>query len=140
MRDTSLLAPAFALAGWTGCILLLMAYRRLSSGLSPKEFVLGESTRVGESVRLANRNYMNLLELPLLFYVVCLAAAGLPSTPTVAVGLAWVYVGLRMLHSVVHVTYNRVWHRFLAFALSNAVLVALWIVVGIAVFAVPRPA
>jgi hypothetical protein len=87
MRDSALLGPVFTAAGWTACILLLMAYRRLSPGLSPRELVLGPSARVGELVLLANRNYMNLLELPLLSHVVCLVSTGLPSVPAPASGL-----------------------------------------------------
>ncbi len=56
----------------------------------------------------------------LLFYV-----AVLP-TPT-AIWLAWAYVGLRALHGVVHLTYDRVIHRLVLFAASNGVLVVLWV-------------
>ena len=70
---------------------------------------------------------MNLLELPVLFYVVCLVFyVGAQPTPA-AVWLAWAYVGLRALHSAVHLTYNHVLHRLYVFAASNAVLVALWV-------------
>jgi hypothetical protein len=40
--------------------------------------------------------------------------------------LAWLYVGLRGAHSAIHVTYNRVRHRLIAYALSNIVLVMFW--------------
>ena len=40
--------------------------------------------------------------------------------------LAWGYFALRMLHSVVHLTYNKVVHRMTLFALSNAVLIIMW--------------
>lgn len=43
-----------------------------------------------------------------------------------ALTLAWLYVGLRIAHSAIHVTYNRVRHRLVAFALSNVVLVMFW--------------
>jgi hypothetical protein len=45
-----------------------------------------------------------------------------------------------VVHSPIHVSNTRVLHRFLAFALSNGVLVALWFVVGMAVFSGPLPA
>jgi hypothetical protein len=41
--------------------------------------------------------------------------------------LAWVYVGLRALHSLVHLTYNNVMHRLIVFAAGNVVLAALWV-------------
>ena len=72
----ALFAPVFALAAWTFCILLLIAFRRLQAGfngtVSPREYALGESAKVTAPVSLPNRNYMNLLELPLLFYVAVL--------------------------------------------------------------------
>ena len=47
--------------------------------------------------------------------------------------LAWSYVVLRVAHSMIHCTYNRIVHRFTAFALSNVILVALWVSLGIQV-------
>ena len=41
--------------------------------------------------------------------------------------VAWVYVALRALHSVIHLTYNNVIHRLIPFALSNLVLMAFWV-------------
>ena len=45
-----------------------------------------------------------------------------------AVALAWAYVALRIVHSAIHLSYNRVVHRLAVFALSNAVLGMLWFV------------
>jgi len=78
-------------------------------------------------VSLPNRNLMNLLELPVLFYVACLAFYVGGIVDVAAVVLAWAYVALRAAHSVIHLTYNNVFHRLAAFAASNAVLLALWI-------------
>jgi hypothetical protein len=134
----ALLAPMFALAAWTAAILLLVAFRRVRAGASgavhPREFAVGESPGVPVRVALANRNYMNLLELPVLFYVGCLVAIVSGAATPAVEGLAWAYVALRIVHSVIHVTYNRIIHRFTVFALSNAVLIALWVVVGLQAF------
>ena len=46
--------------------------------------------------------------------------------PMVALALAWAYVGLRVAHSAIHLTYNRVRHRLVVFAVGNVVLVMLW--------------
>ena len=73
---------------------------------------------------------MNLLELPVLFYVVCLVFYVTAGASSLAIALAWAYVVLRILHSMVHLTYNRVIHRLAVFALSNGVLVALWVLAG----------
>ena len=61
-----------------------------------------------DSVRQINNNIRNQFEVPVLFYVLCVAiAANGGSTPGL-VTAAWAYVGLRALHSLIHVTYNRV--------------------------------
>jgi len=135
MRDTAILVPVFALAGWTGLILLLIAARRLTAGLVAQGVQLGRNRpTVPAPVSLPNRNYMNLLELPVLFYVICVLAYVAQVAAPLALPLAWGYVGLRIVHSLIHISYNKVLHRFMAFALSNVVLVVLWIVVGRAVF------
>jgi hypothetical protein len=128
----AILYPVFALVAWTFIVLLRMAALRLRSGVRPAEFSLGESERVPTAAKLANRNYMNLLEMPTLFYVVvALVYATNVASPTI-VALAWSYVGARMAHSLVHLSYNNVMHRLAVFALSNVLLAVLWVVAGMA--------
>ena len=79
------------------------------------------------NVSLPNRNLMNLLEMPVLFYVLCVAVYVAHHVTPVVVILAWSYVVLRLAHSAIHLTTNRVIHRLVAFALSNFVLLFLWI-------------
>ena len=126
----AMLWSVFALAGWTLCILLLIAARRLGAAYSGKvkdsEYALGESAAVPTAVVLANRNYMNLLELPLLFYVAVLLAHVTATATPLLINLAWAYVAMRVVHSLIHLTYNDVLHRFLAFATSNVMLVVMW--------------
>ena len=45
-----------------------------------------------------------------------------------ALGVAWLYVALRLVHSAIHLTYNKVRHRLIPFATSNVVLVVYWVV------------
>jgi hypothetical protein len=120
-----------ALAAWTFAVLLLTAFARFKAAFERKvgagDFRFGESARVPGSVALANRNLMNLLELPLLFYVACLALYVTLSVDPLAVALAWLYVGLRVAHSLVHLTYNNVIHRFGVYAASSFLLCVLWI-------------
>jgi hypothetical protein len=72
-------------------------------------------------------NYKNLFEMPVLFYALCLALHASHTTGIAWLVAAWVYVGLRVWHSVIHVTHNRVMLRFQVFAASGTVLLALWI-------------
>ena len=126
-----LLLPMLALAGWTFVVLIRLGAARIGAGLRgrlvPDDFKLGEGAGVPEDVRIPNRNYMNLLELPVLFYVVCLVIETGGYAVPYAVALAWTYVGLRVAHSLVHLTYNDVMHRLAAFSASNAVLMILWV-------------
>lgn len=135
MRNLAILYPLFALAGWTLLVLLLIPFVRVRSvrrrEIGPNDFKYGESTAVPSNVSIPNRNYMNLLELPMLFYVVCLVLSVTAGASLLAVFVAWAYVGLRMVHSLIHLTYNHVLHRLFAFTLSNVALVSLWLIAGI---------
>jgi hypothetical protein len=122
--------PLTVLVFWTLIVLLQIPLRRFRAALKgevgPGDFRYGESARVPPHVTLANRNYMNLLELPALFYAGCVVAYVTQHVDHVLVLLAWVYVALRVAHSLVHLSYNDVMHRLTLFALSNFVLLAFW--------------
>jgi hypothetical protein len=72
-------------------------------------------------------NYKNLFEMPVMFYVLCLALYATQLASSGFVMAAWAYVALRVLHSVIHVGYNTVMHRFAVFALSSTLLLVMWI-------------
>lgn len=132
MQNLVILYPLFALAGWTFLVLLLIPFYRVRAGLRHEiksdDFKYGESPTVPPYVSVPNRNYMNLLELPMLFYVVCVLLYVTAGGSSIAIKLAWAYVALRIIHSVIHLSYNKVMHRLTAFAASNFVLITLWIV------------
>ena len=138
MNNPAILYPVFALAGWTGLVLLLVPIVRVRAALQRKvvadDFKFGESPSVPSAVSIPNRNYMNLLELPVLFYVVCLLFYVTGTSTHAAVYLAWAYVALRVLHSAVHLSYNKVFHRLSLFAASNAVLVFMWVIAGVRLY------
>jgi len=115
---THILYPMMALVALTFAALLLIPYRR---------FKAGREGRVTAEVSLPNRNLINLLEMPVLFYVACLTAYVSHAVSGTLVGLAWAYVALRLAHSAVHLTYNKVVHRLTVYAASNAVLVVIWV-------------
>jgi hypothetical protein len=131
MSSTAILLPVLVLAGWTFLVLSLIPIVRVRAArqrqVTAADFRYGESSRVPPWVSLPNRNYMNLLEIPVLFYVVCLVLFVTGTASPLANALAWVYVGLRVIHSIVHLSYNHVLHRLGAFAASNVALLALWV-------------
>lgn len=120
-----------ALALWTGCVLTMTGLRRVlavrTGRLHVTAFRLGESAEVPEELALPNRNLMNLLEMPVLFYVVCIAFYVTGRVNQGVIVLGWSYVALRLVHSAIHLTTNRVSRRFAVFAASNIVLVFMWI-------------
>ena len=136
MPHHAILQPVFALALWTFCVLGLIPIARVRAGrrreIVPDDFKYGESARVPPHVSLPNRNYMNLLELPVLFYAACLLIQITGIATPAMLTLAWAYVGLRVLHSLVHLSYNQVIHRLAVFATSNFVLMALWVLAWLA--------
>ena len=75
----------------------------------------------------AAENFRNLFEVPVLFYLLCIALALNGGSTPGFVTAAWAYVGLRTLHSFIHVTYNRVMHRFLVYVASTLLLFGMWI-------------
>jgi hypothetical protein len=131
MRQETIFAPVGALAVWTTVVLFLTGVRRVKAvragRIPPGAFRYGESPDVPDDVRVWNRNLMNLLEMPLLFYVASIAFYVTRQVTAGVVALAWVYVALRLLHSSVHLTSNRVVARLLVFSVGNFVLLGQWI-------------
>ena len=130
MQQEMIFAPMGVMALLTFIVLSMIPIRRFRASaagqVTAEDFKLGESARVPPHVSVVNRACMNLLELPVLFYVASLMyfVAGRVDQTTLAV--AWAYVALRAAHSLIHVTYNKVLHRLAAFAISNFVLMAYW--------------
>ncbi|NJM48470.1 MAG: hypothetical protein HC860_21745 [Alkalinema sp. RU_4_3] len=138
MNNIAILYPVFALALWTSLVQVQIPIARFRSAskreVTAEDFTYGESSSVPKPVSIPNRNYMNLLEMPVLFYVVCLLIYVTDSTSQTIVTIAWVYVALRVLHSIIHLSYNHVIHRLIAFAASNLILIALWVLAALKVF------
>ncbi|MEQ1929268.1 MAG: MAPEG family protein [Parvularculaceae bacterium] len=130
MQGEAILAPMGALALLTFLVLINIPIRRFAAAAAGKvkrdDFKFGESANVPPPVTIPNRNYMNLLEMPVLFYVICFIALYLGRADGAFVALAWIYVALRAAHSAIHLTYNNVFHRLTFFALSNFVVIAMW--------------
>jgi hypothetical protein len=129
----AILLPALALVGWTMAVLLLMPYKLFKAvferqlSLDDLQLGVGGSANVPAGISIPNRNFMNLLEIPVLFYVLCITLYVTQQADALAVTLAWAYVGLRVLHSLVHLTYNKVLHRVSVYAASNLVLFVMWV-------------
>ena len=127
---TAILWPMCAQAGLVALVWLRLYAVRLTEirvrGIDPQRLA-----RADEAVKLlannsAADNLRNLFEIPVLFFAICLALHVTGFVTPVQVSLAWGFVMLRAVHSVVHTTYNRVMHRFAAYALSTIFVFAMW--------------
>jgi hypothetical protein len=77
------------------------------------------------NVRWKADNYNHLMEQPTIFYAVALTLAIIGAGDGINLELAWAYVGLRVVHSLVQVLINKIELRFSIFFLSSLVLIGL---------------
>ena len=131
MQHYLLVYPMAALAGLTFLMMFLLLLLRVKSvqtgKVSARYFKLNKGGELPDNAIVVSQNYNNLLELPVLFYAVCILAIILNQSAEYFVIHAWVYVFLRYLHSYIHITYNHILHRLTIFALSCFVLISMWV-------------
>lgn len=131
--DTAILTPALALITWTLLVWFWMYALRLpamtSAGIDPDDAKHpGSLSGLPTQVRAVADNYNHLHEQPTVFYALVFYSALAGTGTGVALTLAWTYVGLRVLHSLIQNTINKVLFRFVVFALSSLTLVALAVI------------
>lgn len=137
---TEILAPVVTLVTWTMVMWTWMYATRLpamkKAGIqSDPTAPRGQQMNLLPSkVRWKADNYNNLMEQPTVFYAIALTLALLGAGSGVNLLLAWLYVGLRVLHSLVQVLINIIELRFAFFMLSSLVLVVMIVNTIILVF------
>lgn len=122
--------PAAALVGVTALVWVKLYVDRLGEmrarRIDPQAVATARAAGQLEKTAAAE-NFRNLFEVPVLFYLLCVAIAVNGGSTPGFVAAAWAYVGLRALHSLIHVSYNRVVHRFLVYVASTLLLFGMWI-------------
>ena len=137
---TTLLGPVIVLALWTHAIMLWMYVTRIPAIFAMKmEFdsdaIRGEQmSTLPARVRWKADNFTHLTEQPTVFYAVVICLCLLDQATSLNVGLAWAYVGLRIVHSHVQVLGNHIPTRFTMFVLMSVVLIILTVNAAQAVF------
>ena len=132
-----ILATAVALVAWTFVMWAWMyatripAIRQAKMRLDPTLPRGEQMATLPAEVRWKADNYNHLFEQPTLFYPMVIVAALVPGSGTVELGLAWAYVGLRVVHSVFQATVNKIEVRFALFFLSSLVLLGLVVRAGL---------
>jgi hypothetical protein len=134
MGNNAIFLPAVAMVVLTFVVWLRMYVTRI--GQMKRERIHPQSVATSAQVTAkltdsrAADNFRNLFELPVLFYLAIVVAAqtGLVTIPVVV--LAWLFVVLRVAHSWIQCTYNKVMHRFYVYCAGGTVLWVLWAVLG----------
>ncbi|MFN7163939.1 MAG: MAPEG family protein [Hyphomonas sp.] len=121
METTEFLKPVLALVLWTLFMWLWMYALRLpafsKAGINPDDarHPGTYSDKLPAHVRSAADNYNHLHEQPTIFYALMLFIALTGGADATAQLVGWIYVGLRVLHSVVQIVIGKVALRFLVF-------------------------
>ncbi len=134
MEYSPLIAPVVALVAWSLVMMVWMAVTRLPA---MKKAGIGLNRRGGRGANLEGvlpdevnwkgHNYQHLMEQPTIFYAIVFALILLGMDQPINCWLAWGYVVLRILHSLVQATVNIVLYRFSLFLLGSLCLVGLTI-------------
>ena len=138
MEYSPLLAPLVALVAWTLVIMAWMAVTRLPAmkraGIDVFKLVGGRGQNlegvIPDQVQWKSHNYSHLLEQPTIFYAIVLTLAMMGMDQPINVYLAWGYVVLRIIHSMIQCTSNIVRFRFPLFGLASFCLLGLTVHAG----------
>ena len=131
----AILWPAFALFGLTMLVVFRLGSLRWHAvrrrQVDPRFYKIYRGDGEPEEVAVVSRHLVNLYEAPTLFYAGTAIAFAAGAAGMLLVALGWAYVGLRLLHSFIHLGSNDVLWRFRVFALSWLALLAYWIILAL---------
>lgn len=136
-----ILAPVLALIAWSLVMWIWMYATRLPAmqkqGMKPdSQAKRGEQMELlPPNVRWKADNYTHLMEQPTIFYALALTLALMGQDQGVDLILAWAYVGLRVVHSLIQAVFNQIELRFAVFVLASLMLFALTIRAGLVLLA-----
>ena len=124
MSQTALLTPIFVLVLWTSAVFLVLAFGRVKYTKNPQDAAHSKDLKgtMPDWVERAADNYNHLFEQPVAFYALTLCIAVINDFDSFMVQLAWAFVVLRIVHSLVQLTFNLVLLRFFIFVMGWLVL------------------
>ena len=124
MSQTVLLTPIFVLVLWTSAVFLVLAFGRVKYTKNPQDAAHSKDLKgtMPDWVERAADNYNHLFEQPVAFYALTLCIAVINNFDSFMVQLAWAFVVLRIMHSLVQLTFNLVLLRFFIFVMGWLVL------------------
>ncbi|MFL0803971.1 MAG: MAPEG family protein [Agarilytica sp.] len=123
--------PMFAMVMITigiGLIAFVVRIKSVKSGeVRVRAYKLMGSEEYPEGVVKTTRCLNNQFEIPVLFYVGCLAYLSLEVLSGLGLVFAWAFVGLRVVHAYILMTYNHLLHRLVVFWMSVLMVLCLWV-------------
>ncbi|MEL7454032.1 MAG: MAPEG family protein [Pseudomonadota bacterium] len=129
MTVLTFLQPVLALVAWTMVMMIWLYAVRIpamsKAGIDPQEAADPKSdwkTKLPPGTNSSAENYNHLMEQPTVFYALMVFTAMTGGISSIMNMLAWGYVGLRVIHSLIQATINRVVVRFAVFLLSSIIL------------------
>ena len=133
--DAAIFTPAIAMVALTAVVWLRMLSDRVGEMRARKIHPQQVATPRLVAQKLENLqsadNFRNLLEVPVLFYVLCGFLAITKLTSVLLLACAWGYVVLRAYHSYIQLTHNTVMRRFQVYVASCIVLAVMWVVFAV---------
>ncbi|MFK7897873.1 MAG: MAPEG family protein [Myxococcota bacterium] len=136
--DFALVYPMFAMVLLTFLVLIKLFRTRVSLARSgevdPSYYKTYQGGSEPEKAIQLQRHFANIFESPSLFYVACLAALIIAPATVLIQSLAWLYVGLRAAHALVHIGSNDLRLRIPIYFGSWLVLLLMWLYVAVAAF------
>jgi hypothetical protein len=137
----AILWPVIAQVALTAAVWVALYVARLGEmrrrGIDPQQVATSRlAAGVLDDVAAAD-NFRNLFEVPVLFYALVPLLVLTHGVTGAERALAWAFVGLRALHSLIHIGYNRVVHRFSAYAASTLCVYAMWLLFAAGLWQAP---
>ena len=127
-----LIKPVLALVALTAIVYVKMIKDRVDEmtarKISPSKVSDVTQTRLLLKNLAASNNFVNLLEIPVFFFLFAAATWARPlAVDAVVDGGAWAFVLLRYMHSFVQISYGKVEIRFALHLISTGLVFALWV-------------
>jgi hypothetical protein len=131
MNNDLILMPLiamFMLTYFVGVWMVKLRFKAVKEdGLNPGYFQTNRGAKLPDYLAKVTNHYVNLFELPVLFYVVCVVIYAGNKVDAIYITLAWIFVIIRCAHAYIHTTYNNLRHRRNTFLYGSLVLALMWV-------------
>jgi hypothetical protein len=130
-RSQIMFYPMFAMVLLTLVVAGILLFSRInaarSGSVDPRVFKLNQSKEIPDRLIQITNNYSNLFEIPILFYIACLLCMVWQFQNQLILGLAWLFVASRVVHTWIHLTRNKIIPRLFAFLTGVICVLLIWI-------------